>query len=246
MKLLIDIGNSRMKWAILRHGGLSGHGSCDYREVSDWASLFECDESPEAIIVASVAAEEVFAQLAERLASMWGVHAVQLHSERQCCGVSNSYAHYERLGVDRWAAIVAAYHRMHAPLCVIDCGSAMTLDAVDGEGRHLGGYIVPGLQMQQKMLLHGTARIGETMGKRVDGEWGTNTLDCVAHGIAQELAGLVERSAKQLEKRLQRPVSIVMTGGDAGVIMPLLNIAVDYQQHLVLQGMALMVKQNGD
>lgn len=246
MNLLIDIGNSRMKWAKLQQGELSGYGSCDYRVVTDWASLFEHHESPEAVFVASVAAEEVFEQLSQQLVSLWGAHPVQLHSAQRCCGVSNSYTQYERLGIDRWAAILAAYDRTHAPLCVIDCGSAMTLDAVDGEGRHLGGYIVPGLQMQQKVLLHGTARVSEPMGKQAGGDWGRNTQECVVHGIAQELAALIERSVKQLEQQMQGAVRVVMTGGDAGLVLPLLNMAVEYEQHLVLQGMALMVQQDGD
>jgi len=246
MKLLIDLGNSRLKWAELRQGELTGYGSCAHREVSDWTNLFARHERPETVFVASVAAEEVLEQLAQQVTGVWGVPVVQLHSARRCCGVSNSYTDYERLGVDRWAAMLAAYHRTHAALCVIDCGSAVTLDALDSEGRHLGGYIVPGWRLQQQALLHGAARIDEPMGVALGGEWGRNTLECVTHGIAQQLAALVERSVKQLEQQLQRPVSVVMTGGDAGVIMPLLDMALEYEQHLVLQGLALMVEQGGD
>ncbi|MCW8828133.1 MAG: type III pantothenate kinase [Gammaproteobacteria bacterium] len=244
MKLLIDLGNSRMKWAEMRDDRLDGYGSCSYHERENWPAALDCVDRPERVYFASVAADELNSRLEAYLQARWGSCAVRLFSQQTCCGVHNGYEQPLRLGVDRWAAMLAAYRLCRGPLCVIDCGSAMTVDALDGSGRHLGGLILPGVQLQQRSLLQGTARIGDAQGDLDTGRmWGRNSAACVQHGSVHAMAALVEHSARDLARQLPGTVKVVMTGGDALLIMSLLEREVVYEEHLVLQGMSMMVRQ---
>lgn len=247
MNLLLDIGNSRIKWAVESSGSLKHHGSCAYRDrqtcpEAAWRQL----PVPAAIWCASVAdaaSTEGLCRLAEGL---WGIKPLPLLTSRRCRGVVNAYNEPGQLGVDRWAALIAAHHRWQTPLVVADVGSAMTVDLLDAAGRHLGGYIVPGLLLQRRLLLQGTAAVtpGETLA--YSEEPGRSTAECVNHGVATALAALVGRNVQNLALQTGDTVTTVVTGGDAQAILPMLEGRAEYVADLVLQGMALMVKEQKD
>lgn len=241
MNLLIDVGNSRMKWGEMRNGVLGGFNSCPSRESNGLPEYFCAIEKPKAIYVASVAGKEATKNLVEQITSLWGVVPQQLGTQQFCCGVTNGYREPSQMGIDRWAAMIAAGSHYAGPLCVVDCGSAMTVDVLDSVGNHLGGLITPGLHMQQRQLLDGTAGINFREGERENEPWGRNTTSCVQLGVVETMAGLVERSAKRLSRQLAGEVRVVMTGGDAEAIKAHLAMDVMLEEHLVLEGMALIV-----
>lgn len=243
MKLLIDIGNSRMKWGEMHDGKLVGVNYCNSRDLSGLPTLIHKTEKPEAIYIASVASNEVTAKLKNQLSAHWGITAQELESRQSCCGVQNGYRQPAQIGIDRWAAMISAFHLFGGPLCVVDCGSAMTVDVLDSAGDHLGGLIVPGLQMQQRQLMQGTAGIRDSEGAIVDEPWGRDTTTCIHHGAIEAMSGLVERCAKRLSRQLSDKVAIVITGGDAATIIPQLTLDAQFEELLVLQGMALVVRE---
>jgi type III pantothenate kinase len=142
--------------------------------------------------------------------------------------------------------MIAARTLWNTPLCVIDCGSAVTVDSIDANGQHLGGYIVPGLRMQRSLLQEETARVSIAEQARAPSGWGKETSECVSRGIEEALAGLVERSVRQLALELNAEVTTVITGGDGAVIIPLFECEAHYEEHLVLHGMARMVRERKD
>jgi type III pantothenate kinase len=240
MKLLVDIGNSRLKWAQAQGQELKFFGSCDYRDPSVWAGFFKAIQRPDSVYLASVVTEEINREFQKQVLEQWGLVVTTLQSESRCCGVHSAYHEANTMGVDRWAALIAAHHQFHSATIVVDCGSAMTVDALDAGGGHRGGYILPGIQMQHRALSHGTAGIELTETDHHVKGWGTDTASCIRRGVIEAMAALVERSAKQLSEELQAKVDVVITGGDASQLIPILPVPSVYREHLVLEGIAIM------
>lgn len=239
MRLLLDIGNTRLKWR-LDDGGAGGHLS---HEGRDWEAVLEAGPGAvaqvERVALASVAGAAATSAVRAWVTRRWPSATLHLaRSEARGHGVINGYRRPERLGVDRWLAMIAARARLGLPVCVVDCGSAVTLDVVDDAGRHLGGAILAGLAVSRAALadlspaLRAEAADGEEFPAR-------DTAAAIAQGTLRGLAGAVERLAGELTGGLDRPAAVVITGGDAGLLGPLLPAAWRVEPDLVLEGLAL-------
>lgn len=246
MILLIDIGNSRLKWAFMNGEKLYHHGGCALDDVVHLTAIWDELPTPDAVYCASVADENVQYQLAEQVQQRWNLTLQRLQTTARCAGVVNGYRQPEQLGVDRWAALIAARQLATTPLCVVDCGSAVTIDAVDSSGQHLGGYIVPGLHMQMRSLQTSTAGIRLNGENGNDGVWGQDTVSCMRLGTLESVAGLVQRSRHRLQELYGDEVTVFITGGDAPAVIPLLDFSLCHEAHLVLAGMAWMVRELGE
>lgn len=244
MKLLIDIGNSRLKWAMYDGERLTLPCASAYHAgVMDEPAIWDELPIPDAVYCASVATDETTRWVEQRVKQQWNLSLKLLRTTVKCAGVSNGYRQPEKLGIDRWAALIGARELSRLPLCVVDCGSAVTVDVLDGNGVHLGGYIVPGIRLQQSLLQQGTAAIGNTYdGSRRNG-WGHDTATCVNNGALEALAGLIERTRRQIDVSLGESAQVFVTGGDAPAVLPLLDFSPIYEENLVLLGMARMVKE---
>jgi type III pantothenate kinase len=241
MKLLLDMGNTRLKWALqAQPTGWLARGAVDWQPdmttalESAWADL----PRPETVIAASVvdiAREARVTDVTERLfarAPSW------LRTPACACGVRNAYAEPQRLGVDRFLAMVAAYADGHAPCIVAGAGTALTLDVLAADGRHLGGLIAPGPQLMQQSLLDATARVRpERPGDIL--ELADNTADAVASGCWQAAAALIERFATRMAPRLGTAPALILGGGDAARLASLLSIPAQLSQDSVLRGLAV-------
>lgn len=166
---------------------------------------------------------------------------VTVQSAPLALDVHNAYTEPARLGVDRWAAMVAAYRMTGKTVCVVDCGTAITLDVVDATGRHLGGVIAPGLGMMKKGLL-GTANIAHVDGD-FSGLLATNTSDGVSAGCLHAAAGLVDRLVARLALDIQSGLTCLLTGGDAQRLAPCLATSCRVVDDLVLLGIALLAEE---
>ncbi len=145
------------------------------------------------------------------------------------------------MGVDRWLALLAAREITREPVCVVDAGSAVTLDALDELGRHLGGLILPGMAMARRMIHERTARV------RVDEAftpawWADNTSDALNNGTHWAIVSLIERFVAESGRRLAADCRLLLTGGDAPAIMDSLSLHGQYEPHLVLQGLGLVAE----
>ena len=249
MIAVFDIGNSRIKWArfeppaanalieLQDRGALAHDGSA--LPAAEWQAW----PAPAAILVSSVAAEPVWRQLRDWCERHWQQTPQRLIAPARGCGLENAYAQPQTLGSDRWAAMVAARHLLPEAFCVIDCGTAVTLDFVDADGRHRGGYIVPGIRLMQQGLARGTAvpAMPEVSGAAPEPlAPGTSTRQCVEKGSIMAIAGLVEKACER------QAFSCLLTGGDAAVLAAALEHPARVEPDLVLLGLAWIATMQGE
>jgi type III pantothenate kinase len=244
--VVVDIGNTRMKWATLEAGRLMRHGTAVHRDAVDAAiAAFAgalTDSSPR-IVVANVAGPSVEARLKDLVAARPGASLEIVATTAERFGVRCAYADPGRLGVDRWIAVIAAHHATDGAACVISAGTAVTFDAVDAAGQHLGGLILPGARLFAAALDRNTSDIGPTQpaagvprGLEV---LGRTTAAAVGNGAWLALAAALDRAAIKVERALgERPV-VYLTGGDAARLEDWLETAVELRADLVLEGLAL-------
>ena len=242
MELLIDSGNSRLKWALLDHGVLQPGGSCDGgasltadRLDQIWGGL----PAPRRVWVANVAGQETCAVLKSWVEAHWQVSPSFVCAKAEGFGVINGYREPARLGVDRWLALVAARHHYPLPACIIDCGTALTLDVIDAKGRHQGGLICPGLDLMRLSLDQGTAAVKVDACQPESGLLGDSTAAAVTLGAQKALLGLVERSVRELNERWSS-LHLILTGGGATWLASCLSLPVHLAPDLVLKGLAVV------
>ena len=213
MILDVDIGNTRLKW---RQGQQQGYLDTDgidgKRLLQAWQQL----HIPQRVRFVSVACAEINQQLIDFCRQHWGLTAEVAVSQAEQAGVRNSYRNFHTMGADRWLAMLAGFNRQPQGCCVVDCGSAVTVDYVDADGRHLGGYIAPGLRLMRKGLLSNTRQIHlpELSGQRFDTRPGTSTEEAVGHGIELMMAALAERVVRDSRALLGGQAALLVTGGD--------------------------------
>ena len=245
MQLLIDFGNTRIKWATLEQGKYSYAEAAPYREAalegqmrSWWGEL----PAPVAIHCASVTTDIFNRQLDDWCRQQWQRPVTWLWPAATQLGVSNAYARPETLGSDRWAALLAARRLSPGDVGVIDCGSAITIDLLRADGRHEGGYIVPGLWLMQHCLLRGTGRIEATPAVSESSEPGTSSEACIRRGATRAALGLLESVMQTRSPRDVGPREWLLTGGDAPLLQSLLADRCRVVPDLVLRGLACIAE----
>lgn len=234
MILEIDAGNSRSKWRLLDRGGVPLQSGVDTGTMD----LDVVTEAPSRIRVVSVKGEAYNEQLRDLLLIKWGVTPEFCISTARCANVINGYTAPKKLGVDRWLAVISAYNDCRSACCVIDAGSAITMDFVAIDGRHCGGFIVPGLAMQKQALLAGTSiALADTVGwGRVDP--GTSTGAAIHNGILTMVVDWIVRETANLTTHSNGIV--YLTGGDATILSEQLrsrNLPHNVAPDLVLDGL---------
>lgn len=248
MILAIDAGNSRTKWGVFDDAGeLQSHGAVPNGALSGMPvpeTWLDCSRA----VISNVAGEG----MAECLESLLGPRMQSLHwvrAEAEACGVFNSYQVPERLGTDRWAAVIAAWHQYRAPCIVVNAGTAMTVDALgvrkDGRGVFLGGLIVPGLRLMEESLVRKTADISHMDGGMQ--YFPTNTGDAIFTGALSAMAGAVNSMEVKLEQHAGQTPLCIVSGGDASLLQDVLVRfriqRLTVAENLVLQGLWLLEKE---
>ncbi len=184
--------------------------------AADWQrELF--DGPPVGRVLAATVAGVDSRHALEAAARLAGASRVDfVTSTAAMAGVRNAYPDPGLLGVDRWVAVIGAYHLAHGACCVVDVGTAATLDTVDASGQHLGGFIVPGPQMMVRSLHAGTSNLAaHTAASPVGGAqlFADNTRDAIERGCRVALAALVDRTYADLARRTQSAPRLYCTGG---------------------------------
>lgn len=240
MRLLLDLGNTRLKWARQdRSDAWLDHGAADWRDdvESVLASAWMALPAPAEVIGASVVDGEREARVAALARRVFGVTTTWVRTPAEACGVRVAYADPRRLGVDRFLGMVSARSTSSTPCVLVGIGTALTLDALTVDGQHLGGLIAPGPQLMQQSLFGATARIESATGEIV--AFADNTADAVASGCWHAAAALVERFVAQTATRLGTVPELVLGGGDAATLLPLLSLPARLSQDAVLRGLAI-------
>ena len=237
--LAIDAGNTRIKWGA--HDGVRWIRQA-WVGTGDAAKLKPAlaNLPPlQAVVVANVAGaalrEVILRALPATPLPRW------IKSERAQCGVRNSYDDPAQLGCDRWAALIGARRFCGGPAIVVDAGTALTADALTGDGVFVGGIIVPGAELMRKALAQHTAALKPQPGKF--SFFPATTGDAIASGAIDALAGAIERMARFLEEAGQPQPACVLSGGGATQIEPYLNLEVKVVDNLVLEGLLTIARE---
>ena len=251
--LAIDIGNTRMKWALYEQGHAGARllqqgavflEAIDALADGDWKNL----PPPTSMLGCVVAGDAVRRRVEEQM-ELWDVEPRWVVPDVQGGGVSNGYDFPHRLGADRWVALVGTRARAVAgteprPALAVMVGTAVTVDALDTEGRFLGGLILPGFGLMLKALEMGTAGLRVPTGEVVD--FPTNTSDALMSGGANAIAGAVERQFRKLQAHTGREPLLLMAGGAAVKLAPTLEVRHELVDMLLFEGLLALQSRRAD
>jgi type III pantothenate kinase len=250
MHLLLDLGNTRIKWALAEAGQLGAGGELVHREHAPAAVAAGLAAELAAVVprgtdmaafAVNVAGEELGAAVQTAVSEACGCRFTLVDSRVDWGELRCGYTDRTQLGADRWAAIVAAWQPGGGDVCIVDAGTAVTVDLLRDDGRHLGGIIVPGLDLMVAALGQRTADIASHAAGQAgpgEGDWyGRSTAEAVVRGARFSLVATVQRALAEFPAR-QRPVAprLVLTGGDAAELARLIPGPVELRPQLVLEG----------
>jgi type III pantothenate kinase len=256
--LLFDAGNSRIKWALVRDGRLGRQQACALGEFARFTDWLRRAPVVERVVGVNVAGPRFDEQLRAALRTAARPTPEFVVSSVQAAGVQNGYARPLQLGADRWAALVAAWHRAgcYRTVCAASIGTALTLDLVDQDGYHRGGLIAPGPALMLDGLLGRTADIAPRAASGAAGPrrrprsaahqlvppLAAATQAAIEEGCLAAAAGFIDRTINQITRRLGvRPVLFV-TGGASAAVVERLRSACKPCEDLVLRGVAVLAE----
>ena len=260
--LLLDAGNTRLKWAGCEEGQLSHQGSVRY----EWASLETQLEgvfskllveigSVDGVIMSNVAGKALAAVMQEIMTASWAGRLVSkverankvaplliknVVAKSNAYGVRCAYENPAQLGADRWAALVAARHYGTGASCIIDCGTAMTVDVLTADGNHAGGIIIPGLEMMRSSLVENTEGIFASKHPDLLPLAVTSTAGAIQAGVVAAMRGAVEQVLKNCRDELGVTPNCILTGGNAERLLPGLPDTTTVETDWVLKGLAII------
>tara|TARA_R110002110_G_scaffold26911_1_gene98400 strand:- start:21345 stop:22103 length:759 start_codon:yes stop_codon:yes gene_type:complete len=240
--LQFDVGNSSAKWRLMAGAEVLARGVYLRDDGDSRERLLACSDAVDRIWIASVASEEAEFHLGMMLQERWQVEPWFARSEAHTGALVNSYQQPLRMGVDRWLAMLGAWRRHPARLCVVDAGSALTIDLVGADGRHEGGYIIPGPSLMERALLLDTDRVRFAEEAVYDLAPGTSTAEAVRHGIALAQAAAVRVAMEQAGVPQPR---LYLCGGGAETLQRLLGGAGAWVPDLVFEGLEVMAAAQG-
>lgn len=246
MKLLLDIGNSRVKWAWLAGGKFVDSAVVTHRDRPLDRVLGELRRvprhSPMQIVVASVANAVFTTSVVDAFAAGTPAEVVMAKSEGTALGVRNGYRQPTQLGVDRWMGLLATRAFARDAACIVQAGTAVTIDIIAPDGRHQGGLIVPGPELMIATLVSDTDRLGSAAGEIPAGPaacgLALDTASAIGLGPLAALRSLIASCAMDAAERYG-PTTIVLTGGSAPALLAGLPASAMHRPLLVLEGLAL-------
>ena len=244
--LELDVGNSRIKWRRM---------SADRSETLSRGINLDEDEFfaeqgnygvPSRFLMGSVADKRLTKRISKWSETQWSISPLEAQVRRVCGGVKINYADVTRLGVDRWLAMLGAFERSKGPCIVIDSGTAFTLDILNEDGMHLGGYILPGLWLMKESLTCKTGIRLEAKTLEPCLDLGNSTDEAVVNGGLAALVALIEKKMEELSKSGCDP-KVYLTGGDADFFVRQMDFpALELDMDLVLDGLRIACAAVGD
>ncbi|UJP03416.1 MAG: type III pantothenate kinase [Nitrosomonas sp.] len=238
--LVIDSGNSFVKWGLFNNDHWLTQNSISYDDVSDLEIEFSVFSEPYLIIISHVARDETKNEICKFI-SRWPTQPIWHHSQSYQCGVSNGYSNPNQLGSDRWAALIAAWNIEHKACLVINAGTAVTIDTLSDSGKFLGGIILPGVHLMLNSLYSGTQLERNKSG--VYKNFPVNTQNAILSGIIQSLVGAIDRMHDILSAQLKHSsINCIISGGNASLLSPFIRYPTKIIDNLVLEGLVVIAK----
>lgn len=237
--LLVDLGNSRLKWQWSSVLGQSPNDLVpapaafhDRRWDELWDRCWEGLDRPDWLMVSNVAGSQAADSLLRWCQTTWRLEPAFCRVPKQADGLTNGYRDVSQMGVDRWLAMLAAWKECHSPLVVFDLGTALTVDVVNGDGLHQGGWIIPGPDLMRDALGGGTAEVRPRARDNFD-VLGCDTAGCVEAGLVAALSGVMSLAEDVLE---DEQATLFVTGGGWTGFERVIPEAARIRPNLVLRG----------
>jgi type III pantothenate kinase len=234
MILLLDVGNTRVKWAWLEYLEIAPSGAVAHDATHrSWQGEIEADgHQPSRIVVANVAGPAFAAALTLWSRDHYAVEPEFVLARDRLLGVENGYLRPTALGVDRWLALIAAWRSAPRATLVVNSGTALTVDTIDGSGRHRGGLIVPGVQMLAESRAPWATGAELQPGRALEG--------LPRDPVPLTLAALADRAYAAFAAAAGSAPRLILTGGDAELLEPHLSQPAELVPDLVLTGLAIV------
>lgn len=234
--LLLDVGNTRCKWAVVKDGAWDRHGVVGNTEWTALQQAFAALTQPNCILASNVAGEAM-AQRLRAVCAAWKCPVEFVTARSEQCGVRNGYRQPESLGSDRWAALIAAWNHVHGACLVVNCGTATTVDALSAQGEFLGGLILPGVSLMQHSLATNTAQLMAEQGALQD--FPRTTADAIHSGMLRATLGAIRHQFDLLQTHSGTSRCLI-GGGAAEVVQPQLDLLSERVDNLVLRGLQVI------
>ena len=249
--LLLDIGNTRIKWGIFDNHNIHMNGAVNVREAQQDDFLSLCQSFPSGIekaVASSVLDSKISLKLEKKFKSFFGFNIEFIEAGKNFHDVLNGYDEPLSLGVDRWVAMIAARTEFKKDVMLIDMGTAITIDLIDKYGIHQGGKILPGFKLMSEALNKNTSNIQQIINlhdieKKDVQFWGKDTRNVIISGIISAISGAIQVSLDKLNNDVEEPV-VIITGGDSEIFKDYLDRAYKFRPNLVLSGLAVLASQN--
>jgi type III pantothenate kinase len=242
MNLLVDVGNTRIKWASQLDQHLILTDAVVHRDHLDLSALMDrCWlnlEPPARIMISNVAGQRIEQALIDWIRGAWGVVPEFVGGKPGGLGFNSEYR-IEALGIDRWMTLLALHDQFDLPAIVVSCGTAVTADVLSEKGTHIGGVIMPGLTMMREVLHQGTDGLPVSLVEPIT-VIGCDTGQAMASGTRLAICGMIDRIILETEHQGHLNPKLVLTGGDAQVVANALGRPVLIEPHLVLMGLMLV------
>ena len=237
MYLLIDAGNTHLKYSYEKAGKFHDIQRLQHDELSE--SYFNAHwKSVDQIIIASVAKASIVTQILQWSANL-NIKVQQVHSEIQRFSVTVGYENVSQFGVDRWLALIGAAKIFPQQTClIVDSGTATTVDLLTDKGKHIGGWIFPGLDLMTTSLSLNTANIGKTQALATQVNFENNTQGNVINGCVAATVGAIELAIKQVNQYEQTVDQFILTGGKADQLSGYFNGRAVVINELVFHGLS--------
>jgi len=250
MKLWLDIGNTRLKWQLCQSTtasdsvdeGFIVHDS-DIQNAIEKLSLILKQKgflnSLQNIGLASVLNARTLALTKASIQKYMSIEAQVACVKKDFLGLHCAYEDVSRLGVDRWLALLAAFKLSSSPVCVVDCGSALTIDVANSLGEHLGGFILPGLNMSTRALLGQTDSVRFTDDAQLGAlNFGVDSASAVKNGALLQAQAAIKEAWRLCQKQSYfENAQVFVTGGDASVVAHDLGLDCTIKNDLVIEGL---------
>lgn len=252
MRLLFDIGNTRIKWVLEQQGDLIASDSCNNDELEsvDLPDVTALDS----VWVSCVGQRSVLQRLQTKVEKTYQCAIHQAQVAASACGIENAYHAQDKLGVDRWLAVIGARSMVAAgDLIVIDAGTAVNIEWLSANNIYQGGVILPGAEIMHRALVGRTAGI-DSVRSTVESVVGKTTMECVNSGVNYGLAGAVERIVSEMQHVIVSetsagqppteglPARVLVTGGDAPLLLANTSLSTQPVANLVLHGLAQVAR----
>jgi len=242
LRLVLDIGNTKTAIGLWEGGALSSVINIDTNNFLTRLSRYK-HKSIEQIYFVSVISSSQTKHIVQELKSLFGCKTIQIKSTSKLLSVSNGYKFPAKLGSDRWVSIVASYNLYQKSIFIVDCGTAISLDFINNEAKHLGGYILGGFQGYMNSFMDAYNLRGiktKTMSFKSKRSMPTTTIEAVYKGYNLMIISSIESAFREFKKSNKQSPLLIISGGYGAKISKQLSIKNKFEPNLVIKSIGLI------